>query len=429
MSILKALPRDFHFGVATSAYQIEGHNENSDWWRWENTPGKIKNGDTSLVATDSWAHLDEDIANLKWLGVDFYRFSVEWAKIEPQEGRFDEAMIDRYVAEIERLKAAGIEPMITLYHFTFPGWVAEKGGWDWNGLPKAFERFTEKVVSQIGPRVRMWITLNEPMTIIAAGYLSDVFPPGKNDLRSIGAPMTHMVQAHALAYHAIHRLLDSDGFRPEVGLAHHLRNFDAFHRLNPLDRYAARKFDQIFNWAIPNALSSGVLLVKLPFLIRTRAWIPEAIGTQDFFGLNYYSRDRVQVRPFSHEPIERRTTPGAPVQDLGWEIYPDGMRRMLDRIQVIFPGMPIWITENGIADRTDEKRTGFIRDHLAIVDQEIQNGAPIRGYAYWTLNDNFEWAEGYSAQFGLFSLEPGTLKRIPRPSAFDYRALIESVRK
>jgi len=399
--------RDFQFGVATSAHQIEGHNENSDWWRWESTPGKIKNGDTSQIATDSWNHLDEDIANLKWLGVDFYRFSVEWAKIEPQEGRFDEAMIDRYVAEIEKLKTAGIEPMVTLYHFTFPQWVAEKGGWDWDGLPKAFERFTVEVVSRIGPRVRMWVTLNEPMTIIAAGYLSDVFPPAKNDLRSIGVPMTHMVQAHALAYHAIHRLLDSPGFRPEVGLAHHLRNFDAFHRLNPLDRYAARKFDQIFNWAIPK----------------------QTIGTQDFFGLNYYSRDRVQVRPFGKEMIERRTTPGAPVQDLGWEIYPDGMRRILDRVQALFPGMPIWITENGIADRADTSRASFIRDHLAIVDQEIQNGAPIRGYAYWTLNDNFEWAEGYSAQFGLFSLEPGTLNRIPRSSAYDYRALIEHVKR
>jgi beta-glucosidase len=423
-----ALPRDFKFCVSTAAHQVEGHNENSDWWLWENAPGKIKNGDTSLVATDSWNHLDEDIANMKWMGIDTYRFSVEWAKIEPREGEFDEAMIQRYVEQIEALKRAGIEPMVTLYHFTFPLWVSQKGGWDWDGLPKAFERFTEKVVSQIGPRVKIWVTLNEPMTIIAAAYVSNVFPPAKNNISTMQTPMVNMVRAHALSYHAIHRVLDSDTFKPVVGLAHHLRNFDAFHRLNPLDRYAAKKFDQIFNWAIPDALTNGTLHLRLPFLLKTNVFIPEAIGTQDFFGLNFYSRDRIAVQLFKKELLARKTTPGAEVQDLGWEIYPEGMARLLDQIQLRFPNMPIWITENGIADHTDEKRSTYIRSHLDVISQAIAKGAPIQGYCHWTLNDNFEWAEGYTAKFGLFSLEPNTLRRLPRSSAYDFKEIISHTR-
>jgi beta-glucosidase len=427
--VTHALPRDFRFCMATAAHQIEGHNENSDWWAWENTPGKIKNGDTSKLATDSWGHLEEDIANLQWLGVDDYRISVEWAKIEPSENVFNEAMLDQYVAQIDQLKAAGIEPMVTLYHFTFPLWVSKKGGWDWTGVPKAFERFTERVATRFGSRVKRWVTLNEPMTVIAAGYVSNIFPPAKNDLRTISTPMIQMVRAHALSYHAIHRVLDTADFKPEVGLAHHLRNFDPYHRLSPLDRYASKKFDQVFNWAIPNALTSGWLTMRVPFLIKTNVYIPEAIGTQDFFGMNYYSRDRMAVQLFNHEHLARKTTLGADLQDLGWEIYPQGMARLLDEVQQRFPKMPIWITENGIADQSDLKRTSYIRDHLQVISNAIDAGAPIQGYCHWTLNDNFEWAEGYTAHFGLFSLEPKTLRRIPRQSAYDFKKMISNTQQ
>lgn len=423
------LPPNFKFCMATAAHQVEGSNQNSDWWQWENTPGKIKNGDTSLVATDSINHFDEDVQNMKWLGLDLYRFSVEWAKIEPREGEFDEAVLDRYVSEIERLKKAGIEPMVTLYHFTFPQWVAKKGGWDWDGVPQAFEKFSKKVAQRFGTRVQMWVTLNEPMTIIAAGYVSNVFPPAKNDLRTMGEPMVNMVRAHALSYHAVHAAIDTPNFKTRVGLAHHLRNFDAYRNLNPLDRYAANKFDQIFNWAIPNALIDGVFKIRMPFLLKTQRFIPEAIGTQDFFGFNYYSRDRIAVQLFQKELLARKTTKGAEVQDLGWEIYPEGMMRLLEEIESKFPKMPIWITENGIADQRDEKRTPYIRAHLDVIAEAIQKGIPLEGYCHWTLNDNFEWAEGYSAKFGMFSVEPKTQKRQPRQSAHDFKQMIEQTRR
>jgi beta-glucosidase len=422
------LPQDFRFCMSTAAYQVEGNDSNSDWWQWEQLPGKIKDNGKSGIATDSYNHLDEDIANMKTLGVTMYRFSIEWAKVEPQEGVFDEKMLDEYVDQIDRLNAAGIESMVTLYHFTFPVWVSNYGGWDWDGIAPAFQAFTEKVVQRIGPRVKIWITLNEPITIIATAYISDIFPPGKNDLHSIGVPMVNMVKAHALSYHKIHDILDTPTFKPQVGLAHHLRIFDPKHRHNIVDIWAARLFDQISNWSIPDALTTGEFKISIPLYLNVDVQIPEAIGTQDFFGLNYYSRDMISVSPFEKGFLQRQTRSDADVNDLGWEIYPEGMDRLLDQIQTRFPNMPIWITENGIADSADANRTQFIKDHLEVLADQIQAGAPIKGYCHWTLNDNFEWAEGWTAHFGLFSLEPGTLKRIARQSAVDFADIVQKVK-
>ncbi len=419
-----AFPKSFRFCVSTAAHQIEGNNIHSDWWEWEQLPGKIKNGHTSLVATDSWNHLDEDIANMKWLGISLYRFSIEWAKIEPEEGVFEETVLQQYITLIDKLHAAGIEPMVTLYHFTLPTWVAKKGGWEWDGIPRAFEKFTEFAVKKINTRVKLWITLNEPMSIITAGYISTIFPPGKNDMNSIGVPMTLMVKAHALSYHKIHKILDSETFKPEVGLAHHLRVFEPENRFSLLDHYAAHKIDYIFNWAIPDALKNGTLKFSMPFIAKLDEEIPEAINTQDFFGLNYYSRDLVSLHPFAKEKLTRAVAPGAEVQDLGWEIYPEGMGEILDEIHERYPSQKIWITENGIADQSDEKRANFIQQHLAVTQKALKSGIPIEGYCHWTLNDNFEWAEGYTAHFGLFSLEPKTLKRIPRASAKAFSDII-----
>jgi beta-glucosidase len=184
-----------------------------------------------------------------------------------------------------------------------------------------------------------------------------------------------------------------------------------------MDRYLSRKFDRIFNWAIPEATLTGRLSWHVPFLTRSNARVPEAVGTQDFFGLNFYSRDRLRFRLMRSPFIFRETSPGAEVSELGWEIYPEGMDRLLREIRERFPGMEIFITENGIADRDDNQRARYIEEHLRVLSRHRDEGAPIRGYCHWTLNDNFEWAEGYTAHFGFYSLEPGTLKRVPRESA------------
>jgi beta-glucosidase len=422
------LPTNFRFCVSTAAHQVEGQNFNSDWWQWEQVPGHIKNGDTSLVATDSWNHVAEDIANMKSLDVDTYRFSIEWAKIETAPGQFDEAILDRYLSFIDQLKAAGIEPMVTIYHFTLPLWVSSQGGWEWDGIADAFDVFVRHVAARMGTRVTLWITLNEPMSIITAGYMSNVFPPGKNDIRGIGHPMANMIRAHARAYHALHEILDTDNFKVRVGLAHHLRIFDPKTSINLIDRFIADKFDEIFNWSIPNALINGVFKFTMPFVASADYFIPEAIGTQDFFGINYYSRDMVSLDLRKNPPLIRSVKKGAPVSDLDWEIYPEGISRLIDGIHARNPRMPIWVTENGLADDSDEKRMPFIRAHLAEVAKEINKGITIEGYCHWTLNDNFEWAEGYWPHFGFYALEKGTEKRIPRPSAQAFSDLIKATK-
>ena len=240
--------------------------------------------------------------------------------------------------------------------------------------------------------------------------------------------MLNMVKAHALSYHQIHDLLDSPNFKPLVGIAHHLRVFDPKNHLNFLDHWAAKLFEEVSNWAIPNALTTGNFKISVPFLVHVDEQIPEAIGTQDFFGVNYYSRDLVTVTPFKKGFLHRETKRGSPTNDLGWEIYPDGLSRVLDDVRARFPNMPIWITENGIADTNDSRRTQFIKNHLGVLADQIHDGANIQGYCHWTLNDNFEWAEGWTAHFGLFSLEPGTLKRIARQSAIDFAEMVQKVR-
>ena len=196
-----------------------------------------------------------------------------------------------------------------------------------------------------------------------------------------------------------------------------------------MDRYLARKFDEVFNWAIPLATVDGRLRWKVPFLTRSDVFIPEAVGTQDFFGLNYYSRDRLKLRPLQAPFIHRETLRGADTTELGWEVYPVGMDRLLIKIRMMFPEMEIYLTENGLADQDDDQRIPFIREHLKVLEKHIRDGAPIRGYCHWTLNDNFEWAEGYTAHFGLYSLEPGTLKRIPRPSAIWFGEMTRKVKE
>ncbi len=420
------LPASFRFCVSTAAHQVEGYNFNSDWWEWEQKPGHIKNGDTSRIATDSWNHLEEDLNHLSDLGISDYRFSIEWAKVEPKAGEFDEVELNKYLDQIDRLKARGIEPMLTLYHFTLPLWVSRQGGWEWDGIAEAFDRFSSHVAKRVGSRVTHWITLNEPMTLISAAYISNIFPPARNDIKTIAVPMKNMIRAHALAYHSLHRILDRPHFIPKVGLAHHLRNFDALHPYNPVDRFVSRKFDQVFNWALPLALINGTLQFKVPFSVAANYFIPEAINTQDFFGINYYSRDRISFNLLQKPPVVRSVTPGAEVSDLNWEIYPQGFDRLLDQIHYQFPDLPIWITENGLADDSDLKRISYISEHLKVVAAQIAKGTPIEGYCHWTLNDNFEWAEGYSAHFGLYRVDPVNQTRIPRPSAKAFADLIRA---
>lgn len=407
-------PSDFRWCVATSAHQIEGGNTESDWWDFEFSPGATRDGDKSGQACDHWNRLEEDTQLLKKLNVRTYRFSVEWAKIEPRPGEWDFEALAHYQKEIRLLRENGIEPMITLQHFTLPRWVVELGSWEWEGFPEAFRSYTEFVYSGIGSDVQDWITFNEPMVLIGAGYVEGLFPPLKKDAEAAGRAIVGMLTAHAEAYHAIHELAGPKAVR--VGFAHHLRIFEPKYWLNPFDWYAAFKLDEVWNWAFSRAPETGEIDIYVPFKMSIQQKIMGLKGTQDFIGVNYYSRDKVHLN-LSDFTVERSSPEGAPVSDIHWEIYPEGMYRILKKVAEHFPGRPVLITENGVADHTDQLRKPFLLSHLEALYRAMKEGVPVEGYCHWSLMDNFEWRDGYTPRFGLYEVNYSTQERIPRESA------------
>ena len=384
------LPSAFSFGTATSATQVEGGCATSDWWAFAHAAGRVARGDVPDVACDHWNRFREDVALQVALGMQSHRLSVEWARVEPADGRFDDAAVDRYREETALLRASGIEPMVTLHHFSFPTWLAERGGAEAPELPERFARFAERVARALARDVTHWVTINEPNVLVAQGWLLGVWPPARRDPVGAVRAARNLRRAHIAAYRAVHAA--RAGAR--VGLAHHVRvATPASPALR--DRLAARALDVVFNE---------------PFLD-----LP-----QDFVGLNYYSRD--VVRFDATKPAElfaaRTVPPGAPVNDLGWEIFPEGLGQVLRSLGK--KRKPIWITENGIADAADEKRERFIVDHLREVARAIEDGVDVRGYLHWSLLDNFEWAEGYAPRFGLYEVDYATQKRTLRPSGRAY---------
>jgi beta-glucosidase len=382
----KDLPESFVFGTATAATQIEGGCTTSDWWAFAHTEGRVARGETPDVACDHWRRFREDVALQTRLGVRGYRMSVEWARIEPVEGRFDDAALDRYREEVSLLRAEGIEPMVTLHHFSFPTWLAERGGATARAFPRYFARFTERVVRALADHVSLWVTINEPNVLVAQGYLLGIWPPGEVDLRAIPRAIATTRRAHVAAYRVIHDVQPS----ARVGLAHHVRvATPASRRL--ADRAAARALDLAFN---------------RPFLDLPQDWV----------GLNYYSRDVVRFAPDKARELfaERSVARGAEVSDLGWEIYPEGLGEVLRALAR--KRLPIWITENGIADATDSQRARFIGSHLEQVARASHDGVDVRGYMHWSLMDNFEWAEGYAPRFGLYAVDYATQARTLRKS-------------
>lgn len=421
-------PQGFKWCTATSAHQIEGGNSQSDWWNFEKIPGKIKNGDHSGMATDHWNRLASDVQLLKNIGVTTYRFSVEWARIEPKPGVWDLAALEHYQEEIKLLREAGIEPLVTLHHFTLPQWVSDQGGWTWAGMPQAFEKYTQFVYRAIGSDVRDFITINEPMIVLLTGYLGGQFPPLMEGPEPFKKAIVNMVRSHAVAYRALHEMALKEDRSVRVGLAHHLRVFDPNSRWNLLDRIYAKLMDRAFNWAWFQVLESGFLKVSMPFFMKLQIHIPEAKGTQDFLGINYYSRDMVHFNLRSKTGADLRTPRGAEKSDMGWEIYPEGLIRVLRRAHAWFPELPVIITENGIADAQDVKRGAFLVDHLAVLLRAIDEGIPVEGYCYWSLLDNFEWLEGFTPRFGLFEVNYSTFQRTPRPSALLFETIARTNR-
>jgi beta-glucosidase len=390
------LPASLLLGTATSATQIEGHCPTSDWAAFAREAGRIKHGDTPEVACDAWHRWREDVALQKSLGMQCYRLGIEWARIEPRPDQFDHVALDEYRATLGALRDAGIEPMVTLHHFTLPGWLAARGGLLADGFAGRLAAFARHAVMALGDLARLWITVNEPNVLAAHAYLLGVWPPAKKSLVLAWRAQRRLLDAHDAAYRAI------KAARPDaqVGVAHHLRVVQPERDVRG-DRAAAAVYGRVFNEAFARAACRA--------------------GTQDFLGINYYSRDVVRFSPrhAGEMFVHRGVPPGAPVSDLGWEIYPAGLGQLV-REWARRSRLPVYVTENGIADASDAKRGPFLVAHLAELARAIADGVDVRGYFHWSLLDNFEWAEGYEPRFGLVEVDYGTLERRPRDSAHLY---------
>ena len=402
-------PDGFLWGTATAAHQVEGGNHGSDWWAWEQVPGHIKNGDRSDPACDHYRRYASDFDLLKRLHQNAHRLSLEWSRIEPTPGEFSQSAIQHYREVLQALVDRGMVPLVTLHHFTNPTWVADAGGWEAPETADRFARYAERVATELGDLARFWITVNEPTVIAYQGYVRGEWPPGKRDLGAAARALVTMVRGHWMAYTRI-KSLHPDA---QIGVAHHLRVFDPARPFMPQDRAVAAAFNRVFNETILKSLRLGRLVFPL-----TRAG--SATGpahTQDFIGLNYYARELVRFnRRYRDELFGERVLPAdAPRSDLNWELYPEGLFRALRSLSR--ERLPIIVTENGIADAADAMRPDFLLSHLGAMKRAIQSGVPVRGYFHWTCFDNFEWAEGYSAKFGLIACDPATQERRVRHSA------------
>lgn len=404
------LPKGFLLGAATSSHQVEGANSN-DWTDWE--PGAFEDGSPHILdgtvsglATDSYRRFDEDLALLKQLGANTYRLSVEWSRLEPEEGRWREDVANRYLEWTLKLRQAGITPMVTLYHFTLPKWVAADGGWENEKTLARFARFAFKVATKLGGQVDLWCTINEPNVLSVKGYLEGVWAPGKKDARASALVFARLIEAHAWSAAAVRvaDTIDADGDGQAVlaGIAHHVRVFQPASSA-PLDATVAGLTDDYFNEAVVRANRTGRIQLSVPGTIEIDREVTDLAGSFDYLGLNYYTRDHVRADLAAPSLSNQYVPAGRPVNSLGWDVYPEGLYLFLKRFSS--EGLPLYITENGIATLDGAARAEFLRMHLYAVERAVAEGADVRGYYHWSLLDNFEWAEGYEPRFGLYTVD------------------------
>jgi beta-glucosidase len=418
-----AFPGGFLWGTATAAHQVEGNNTNNDWWAFEQRPGAIWHGDRSGLACGWWQNAERDFDLMAEMGHNTHRLSVEWSRIEPRPGVFDAQAIARYRKMLAGLRQRGIEPMVTLFHFSSPLWLARQGGWRNPQAVGHFRRFVRHTVEQLGDQVRLWCTVNEPNIYASLGYLLGEHAPGEKSLLLYFRVLHHLLLAHAVAYRVIHSL---DG-GAQVGL---VKNVQIFDPLDPGDFVAgrvARLLDLWFNEVTFRGVVDGRLRFPLGSGLTTYGPLLDSL---DFWGVNYYSRNRISLRLGSEGRVGLlQPTPGAEISDRGrhgtyGEIYPSGFYRVLKHVAGL--GKPIYVTENGLPDADDDQRPHFLLSHLAQMQRAIAEGVDVRGYYHWSLIDNFEWAEGWALRFGLVALEQETQVRTPRPSARLYSAIIRA---
>ncbi len=409
-------PAGFLWGAATSAYQVEGNNHN-DWSEWEKKnakrlANKAKNywqdwqqkkfpemfepeNYISGRACDHYNRYEEDFDIAKSLGHNAHRFSIEWSRIEPEEGKFDEKEVEHYKNVLLAAKNRNLKTAVTLWHWTNPLWLYQIGGWSNKKVVDYFSRYTELIVKELGQYIDYWVTLNEPMMHIGHGYIDGKFPPNKKfNLIGVLKTFNNLTNTHKKSYEIIHAAF------PEapISIAMTTGFFEPANKYNPIE----------------------LLIAKVGDYFRNHWYLNKIKGSFDYIGVNYYHHDRMVWYPPFKKNLNRK------INDRGWEIFPKGIYHVLKNYKKY--NKPILILENGTADSDDAHRAEFIKEHLFYIHKAIEEGVDVRGYFYWSLLDNFEWAEGFWPRFGLVEIDYKTMERKARPSAAVYADICKNNR-
>jgi beta-glucosidase len=376
----RSFPEGFTWGTATAAHQIEGGNTNNDWWAFEHTPGSGC-AEPSGDCCDSWDRWAEDADLVASLGLDTYRFSVEWSRIEPAEGEFSRAALDHYRRQCGGLRERGVDPVVTFHHFTTPRWLARQGGWESETTVERFGRFCTVVAEALGDVMVSACTINEPNIVATMGWHAGMFPPGKTDLELSRVVAGRLTRGHRVAVDAIRTAAPA----VPVGLTLSMTDYQ-------LAPGGEDKLESIRHH------SEDVFL--------------DVTAGDDFLGVQVYTR--MLIGPRGWAGYEE----GVPVLDMGYEFYPASVGNCLRRAWEYTGGsVPLSVTENGIGTTDDDQRIDYVRQALEGVLDAIADGVDVRGYTYWSLLDNFEWALGYKPRFGIVGVDRETFVRTPKPSA------------
>ncbi len=459
----RVFPADFLWGSATASYQIEGAAAEggrgpSIWDTFSHTPGKVEDGDTGDVAVDHYHRVPQDVAMMADLGLQAYRFSISWSRVQPTgSGEYNQAGLDFYSDLVDRLIAAGIKPVATLYHWDLPQALEDEGGWTNRKTAVLFGEYARTMAEVLGDRIHLWTTLNEPWCAAYLGYASGVHAPGRTDDVAALQAVHHLNLAHGLAGRAIKDVLGA-GTPVSVTLNLHVTRAASD---SPEDLEAKRQIDTIGNEVFLRPMLDGEYPKEV---FADTAHLTDWSFVEDgdlaiiqvpleVLGINYYSTGRVRAGapdvgdggpgPDGHRSSESSPWVGAtnveflpqpgPHTAMGWNIEPAGLVDLLLEMHDRYPGLPLAITENGAAFEDevsdegrvhDPNRVAYLHDHIDAVGEAIAAGADVRGYFVWSLMDNFEWSYGYSKRFGVVRVDYGTLERIVKDSGLWFRELI-----
>jgi len=437
-----SFPADFLWGAATSAYQVEGSPladgaGASIWHRFSHTPGLVANGENGDVACDHYHRYEADIALMRELGLNAYRFSVSWSRIFPEgKGHINEKGLDFYRRLVDSLRAAGIQPLITLYHWDLPAGLDDRGGWLNRNIARWFADYASVMFRALDDRQPMWATLNEPWVVTDGGYLHGPLAPGHRNWFETPIAAHNLLRAHGAAveaYRAIGkgRIGIVVNLEPKYPASDSKEDHDALVRA---DAYMNRQYlDPIFLGSYPKELPPlfGEAWPSLPSadfdLIRQKI---------DYLGINYYKRGITKNNQnVMIERAERVNNPRAVYTQTDWEVFPQGLTEILVWVRDSYGKLPLYITENGAAfydpptaDSTvdDPLRVDYLRQHLRAAREAIRKGVDLRGYCVWSLLDNFEWALGYSKRFGIIHVDFETQRRTLKASAKFYKEVIRT---